>query len=137
MPAREDLRGANACDLSTRWVVDEGVIQRLIRAADDFYEETRGTVQIISGYRTRLEQSNLGRAGRPAAPDELSTHRSCPATGVDVNIGIAPVRIQKIIWGRILFMNGLRWGGGSAVQDGIPSDWQHVDAGPRSSTLTS
>lgn len=133
MPAREDLTGADACDLSARWSVDPRVIEKLIRAADDFWEETRGTVQIISGYRTRAEQSRLGRTGRPAARDDLSTHRSCPATGVDVNIGIAPVRIQKLIWGRILFMNGLRWGGGSKVFDDIPSDWQHVDAGPRSS----
>jgi len=132
MPARESLRGADVCDLAVRWRVAPEVIARLVVAADQFYEETRGTVQIISGYRTYDEQVRLGRAGRPAARDDLSTHRSCPATGVDVNIGTVPTRVQKAIWGRILRMNGLRWGGGSAPNEaGIPSDWQHVDMGPR------
>lgn len=135
MPEREILRGADPCDLAYRWAVDPSVLSRLILAADDFWEETRGTVRIISGYRTRQEQARLGRAGRPAARDELSTHRSCPATGVDVNIGLAPIRIDKQIWGRILRFRGLRWGGGSKVDvNGIPSDWQHVDAGPRGAT---
>jgi len=41
---------------------------------------------------------------------------------------------MKAIWGRIAVMNGLRWGGGSRTsveQAGIPSDWPHVDLGPR------
>ena len=39
---------------------------------------------------------------------------------------------MKAIWGRVAVMNGLRWGGGGAVDDGgIPLDWQHVDRGPR------
>jgi len=123
---------ADACELAERWRVDPAILQRLILAADDFWEETRGTVRIISGYRTHYEQARLGRAGRPAARDDLSTHRSCPATGVDVNIGASPNRYQKILWGRILLMRGLRWGGGSKPDEyGIPSDWQHVDAGPR------
>ena len=107
-------------------------MERVQLSAEDFFAETRRDVWIISGYRTRHEQSQLCRRGRPTAPDELSTHRSCPATGVDVSLGFGPTRVQKAIWGRIAVMNGLRWGGGGAVDDGgIPLDWGHVDRGPR------
>jgi len=107
-------------------------MRRVQLSADDYVAETAGTVQIISGFRTASEQRSLGRAGRPTAPDRLSTHRSCPATGVDVSLGIAPTRIQKAIWGRVAVLNGLRWGGGGRVDEGgIPIDWPHVDRGPR------
>lgn len=47
-------------------------------------------------------------------------------------MGPLPTRIMKAIWGRIVTLNGLRWGGGGLVDDGgIPIDWQHVDRGPR------
>jgi len=106
---------------------------RLSVSAEDYYQETRGAVQIVSGFRTQAEQATLRRRGRPTAPDNLSTHRSCPATGVDIGLGFAPTRVQKAIWGRIVTLNGLRWGGGGPVDDGgIPLDWQHVDRGPRS-----
>jgi len=104
----------------------------VLTAAMMYEEETGGTVEIISGLRTRSEQLALARRGRPAARDDLSTHRSCPATGIDISLGLAPTRIQKATWGRIVTFLGLRWGGGSAPdQGGIPSDWQHVDLGPR------
>ncbi len=107
-------------------------MSRLVFSARDFFQETRQNVQIISGFRTAAEQQALGRAGRPTAPDNLSTHRSCPATGVDISLGFLPTRVQKAIWGRIIVMNGLRWGGGGAVDSGgIPVDWQHADRGPR------
>ena len=107
-------------------------MRRVVLSAEDYFEETRGRVWIISGYRTRTEQFDLARRGRPTAPDDVSTHRSCPATGIDVSLGFAPTRVQKAIWGRIVTMNGLRWGGGGAVDDGgIPLDWGHVDRGPR------
>jgi len=129
---REDLTGSDACELSARWGVTFDTMDRVVAAADLFFLETRQRVQIISGSRTRAEQVALGRSGRPTARDDLSTHRSCPATGVDVNLGFAPTRVQKAIWGRIAVMNGLRWGGGSNVDPGgIPSDWGHVDRGPR------
>ena len=112
MPEREGLVGADTCALASRWGVSEDLVRRLKLSAEDFLFETRGNVEMISGYRTRAEQEALGRKGRPTAPDELSTHRSCPATGADVNIGWAPTRVQKAIWGRIVTMNGLRWGGG-------------------------
>ena len=129
---RELVTDLSACDLSNRWGLDLAFAERLLLSAQDFEAETRRAVEIISGWRTRAEQKALGRHGRPAAPDELSTHRSCPATGADVAFGFGIVQTEKHIWGRILFMNGLRWGGGSAVDaNGVPSDWQHVDAGPR------
>lgn len=133
MPERETLGlQSDICELSTRWMVAESTMERVIASAIDYEAETASPVTLISGWRTRREQRSLGRAGRPAAPDDLSTHRSCPATGVDVSLGLAPTRIQKAIWGRIATLNGLRWGGGGAVDDGgIPFDWGHVDRGPR------
>jgi len=110
-------------------------MRRVVLSAEDFFLETGRSPQIISGYRTRAEQAKLAKRGRPTAPDELSTHRSCPATGVDVSLGALPTRVMKAIWGRIAVFNGLRWGGGGAVDDGgIPLDWQHVDRGPREIT---
>jgi len=132
LPERETLIEADPCALAARWGVEPGVLTRLVLSANDYFQETRGTVEIISGYRTAKQQVDLGRRGRPTAPDAVSTHRSCPATGVDVSLGILPVRVQKAIWGRIVTLNGLRWGGGGEVDGGgIPLDWQHVDLGPR------
>jgi hypothetical protein len=132
VPERETITGKDVCDLAERWKVDPAFLRRVQLAAQDFESETRRTVRIISGHRTAAEQARLGRQGRPTTSDELSTHRSCPATGVDLNFGFGLVRTEKHIWGRILFMNGLRWGGGSKLDaNGIPTDWQHVDAGPR------
>jgi len=132
MPTREVLTGADVCALSQTWAVDPDVMRRVQRSADAYTQETASPVDIISGFRTRAEQAALGRRGRPTARDELSTHRSCPATGVDISLGFAPTRVQKAIWGRIVTFNGLRWGGGGQVDEGgIPVDWQHVDRGPR------
>lgn len=114
------------------WGVDEGVIQRVFQAAELFERFTARPVWIISGYRTRFEQMELGRRGRPAAEDRLSTHRSCPATGVDISLGSLPSVDLKLFWGQMVESVGLRWGGGSRRDErGIPSDWQHVDRGPR------
>lgn len=101
-------------------------------AAASFLEETGRTVWIISGWRSAAEQERLSRQGRPTAADSLSTHRSCPATGVDISLGLAPSGFLKVRWGHYAFVHGLRWGGGGAVNEaGIPLDWQHVDVGPR------
>lgn len=89
-------------------------------------------ISIISGYRTREEQLELDEEGRPTAPDELSTHRSCPATGVDLRPDVEPTDAVKATFGRAATRAGLRWGGGSrADARGIPFDWNHVDLGPR------
>ena len=123
---------SDPCELSELWGVSEDTMGRVVLSAQEYTQETALPVDIISGFRTRLEQTRLGRQGRPTAPDEVSTHRSCPATGVDISLGLFPVVAQKWIWGRIVTMNGLRWGGGGAQdEDGLPIDWQHVDRGPR------
>ena len=122
---------SDPCVLANTWGVDADVMTRVFRAAQLYSNFTRSPVWIISGARTRLEQMALGRRGRPAAPDALSTHRSCPATGVDISLGAMASTEKKRFWGQMAEANGLRWGGGSPVDDGIPSDWQHVDRGPR------
>jgi len=133
MPERERLGvHSDPCEVSQVWLVDEATISRVILSAQEYEQETGLPVTLISGWRSRREQRNLGRTGRPAAADDLSTHRSCPATGVDISLGVAPTRVQKATWGRIVTLNGLRWGGGGRVDEGgIPLDWGHVDRGPR------
>ena len=133
MPERESLADADVCALSERWGVAPDTIRPLVLSAQDFAEETGGkVVWIISGWRSAAEQRRLSRQGRPTAPDALSTHRSCPATGVDISLGLLPSNFMKAIWGRITLVHGLRWGGGGPVfESGIPVDWPHVDRGPR------
>lgn len=129
----EVILGRDHCVLAQEWQVVPSVMRRVQLSAADFEQETGREVRILSGYRTQHEQEELAREGRPTAPDNLSTHRTCPATGVDVSLGFLPTRVLKATWGRIAVMNGLRWGGGGNVDDGgIPIDWGHVDAGPRS-----
>ena len=108
-------------------------MERVAHAARDYGLETGGgTVRIISGLRTPEGQRRLRRAGRNTAPDDLSTHMSCPATGVDITLGLGAGEFQQVTWGRVAMQNGLRWGGGGELKEsGIPVDWQHVDRGPR------
>jgi len=132
--AREFITDADECDLAERWGVDLDTMRRVVLSAQDFERETLGQrVSIISGFRTKNEQRDLGRQGRPTAPDHLSTHRSCPATGVDISFGLLPSTFMKNTWGRIVLVNGLRWGGGGPTDPDtlIPLDWRHVDRGPR------
>jgi len=132
MPSREVVTLSDPCVLSGTWGVDPEVMARVFKAAELFTNFTRVPVWIISGARTRLEQLQLSRTGRPTAPDQLSTHRSCPATGVDVSLGTLPSRELMLFWGQMVEVNGLRWGGGSEKDSrGIPVDWPHVDRGPR------
>lgn len=133
MPERERLTNSSYCDLAERWGVAVDTMQRVWLSAQDYEQETGGSpVFIISGYRTKDEQRELNRKGRPTAPDDRSTHRTCPATGVDISLGTLASNFQKAIWGRITLVNGLRWGGGGPVHEsGIPVDWRHVDRGPR------
>lgn len=132
MPAREVITDADECDLVERWKVAPDTIHRVWLAAADFLQQAGRRVWIISGWRSPAEQRGLSRKGRPTAPDELSTHRSCPATGLDISLGFAPSSFLKATWGRITLIHGLRWGGGGPTDEaGIPLDWQHVDTGPR------
>jgi len=132
MPAREPLADADPCGVARRWGVALDTIQRVVEAAQDFFIETGRQVWIISGWRSQAEQRRLSRQGRPTARDEFSTHRSCPATGVDISLGAFPSGFLKVRWGHYTLVHGLRWGGGGAVDEaGIPLDWGHVDTGPR------
>lgn len=133
MPGREPATGADVCELATRWRVAPDTMGRVQLAAAQFEQETGRRVDIISGYRTQQQQAQLGRAGRPTAAEGRSTHRSCPATGVDVSLGVLPSNFLKATWGRITLIHGLRWGGGGELdpRTGIPLDWGHVDRGPR------
>ena len=139
MPERERLSLTLAlntqglCDLSSKWLVTPEVMLRAVTAARAFTLNTGREVFIISGWRSSEEQARLGRAGRPTAPDALSTHRSCLATGIDIDLGFLVPEILQARWGAEVVLAGLRWGGGSSIDPltGIPSDWQHVDTGPR------
>lgn len=133
MPAREEVVSSDCCALAQRWGVSLEVLLRLIIAAIKFRARTGRKVLIISGFRTAAEQEALRIAGRPTAPDELSTHRSFPATGIDVSFSGEPLsNASKALWGAEVIEAGLRWGGGSKLDsNGIPTDWQHVDIGPR------
>jgi len=133
VPEREVLTDRDHCDIAQRWAVSVDTIQRVQLAAADFFTETGRRVWIISGWRSRAQQNALSRAGRPTAADDRSTHRSCPATGVDISLGPVPSGFLKATWGRFTLIHGLRWGGGGGVDpdSGIPLDWQHVDTGPR------
>jgi len=113
-PSSEVIAISSPCEIATRWGVDLGVMSALHRSSVQFEAETGREVRIHSGFRTRAEQDALRARGRPAADDSKSTHRTCPATGVDVTLGFVPNVTLKFIWQRVLFMNGLRMGGGES-----------------------
>jgi len=129
----------NWCELANNWRVSETTMRRVAEAADVYRQRTGKPVSITSGFRTDAEQDALRRSGRPTAANDQSTHLSCPATGVDISLGLGPSRFEIVTWGEIAMTKGLRWGGGGKVQRvpgkgiplGIPLDWQHVDRGPR------
>lgn len=117
------------CELAERWMISYQLALRLTRlpGALPF------GIQIISGYRTPQEQEELLKEGKGAAPVDVSTHTSCPATGADLWPTIAVTNVVKATFGAAVTYAGLRWGGGSPVdpETGIPVDWNHVDLGPR------
>ena len=123
---------ARSCEFQQEWALDTRLADRLDNVFADWERETRIPIRIISGFRSDAEQIELGRKGRPTAPVSRSTHTVCPAQGADIRISGFVTRLMKARFGRIAVMNGLRWGGGSPVDDvGIPSDWNHLDLGPR------
>lgn len=131
---RQLLEGRSCEELCERWQITPELAVRLLeldaRWRDRF--PNLGGLYVISGYRTAEEQRELEREGRPAAPDELSTHRSCPATGADLQLPLAYDDGVALELGNLALLSGLRWGGGSPVNHhGIPIDWNHVDLGPR------
>ena len=121
-----------SCELQERWQIDPRLADRLDKIFADWTFETRIPIEVISGFRTDAEQIALGRAGRPAAPVGVSTHTTCPATGVDIRIASLPTTTMKHIFARIAVLNGLRVGGGSPLDDDfLHTDWNHLDLGPR------
>lgn len=128
------LYGRDACQWAERWGIDYELAEKLVVAQRNFSLDVANIgFRIRSGFRSVEEQRELERAGRPTAPEDLSTHTSCPATGADLDlVGVAVTQVSKIHFGRSVVEAGLRWGGGSPVNEvGIPSDWNHVDLGPR------
>lgn len=130
---RTRVSSERACEIARKWQIDARLADRLDNVFSDWYQETRIGISVISGFRTDAEQIALGRRGRPTAPVNLSTHTVCPATGADIQINGFVTTSMKAIFGRIAIMNGLRWGGGGPVdrETGIPTDWNHLDLGPR------
>lgn len=123
-----------ACSLGQDWGLSRELSFKLAAVMERWEEETRMGIHVLSGMRTRAEQEALIRAGAPAAPVELSTHTTCPSQGADLGFAAFVTTTMKGRFGLIVTENGLRWGGGSPVDPstGIPSDWNHVDTGPRS-----
>lgn len=118
-------------ELCNEYQLDGRLVEKLLRVLEAVERETGLTWTVISGFRSAAEQSELQRQGRPTAPEGCSTHRVCPATGADVRVASFPTRTMRATFGRIATEHGLRWGGGSPVDDaGIPIDWNHVDLGP-------
>jgi uncharacterized protein YcbK (DUF882 family) len=122
----------NAAAIQSVWKVSGETASRGALLLESLHAATGQRWQIISGFRTAGEQVRLSREGRPTAPVDLSNHTSCPATALDFRGPGIPTRAVKATFGRLALEAGFRWGGGSAVDDvGIPSDWNHVDLGPR------
>lgn len=133
-PLPERVNGSYHCNLAARWLISVELAYALEKIARQWEAETQRDLYILSGYRTAQDQLRLERQGRPAAPAECSTHTTCPATGADLWVGPLPTNAMKATFGRIVIEHGgLRWGGGSPPdpETGIPSDWNHVDLGPR------
>jgi len=126
VPASQD----QICELADRWILHPVLAVKLAAMA----QLVPFGLSIISGFRTVERQLELRDEGRPAADPQVSTHCSCPATGADLRIdGLSPGNYEKTLFGSAAVRAGLRWGGGSPLVDNIPSDWNHVDLGPRSS----
>lgn len=117
------------CQLARAWQLQQILAWNLVRMT----RRLEFAVSIISGHRSCEQQEALRREGRPAAPCDVSTHVVCPAQGADLLPGVAPTNAVKARFGEAALSVGLRWGGGSPIdpETGIPSDWNHVDMGPR------
>jgi len=128
--------GDDPCVLASQWGLSLRLAARLIAMSRDALDLG---LMIISGGRTCEEQMELALAGRPATDCETSTHVACPATGADLWTTPSPTdhrgNLNPLVVGRFgaaAVFAGLRWGGGSPKNAlGIPSDWNHVDLGPR------
>jgi len=131
MPLAEGIpdEWEDPCDFARRWGISYDLALRLQAMA----ARLEFGVSIISGLRTPEEQDALRRSGKPTAPNDLSTHLACPATGADVWPDVAPVSAVRGRLGAEAVFAGLRWGGGSPTDPdtAMPTDWNHFDLGPR------
>ena len=120
------------CRLVRRWRISQELSIRLWNMAGNI----PFGLEIFSGFRTEAQQNELRESGRPTAPNDLSTHLSCPATGADIRFALGGANIEKVSqaqFGMFAVFSGLRWGGGGKIDPttGIPIDWNHLDLGPR------
>jgi len=124
------------CTLAPAWGISVHLARKLNAVALDVERAGLGLLTIISGFRTCEHQAELDSQGRPAAPCNLSTHTTCPATGADVWAAAVDSSERtdgvKLALITIAERHGLRVGGGGPVKaNGIPVDWNHWDLGPR------
>lgn len=117
------------CSFAGYWGVCVNLAMMVHKMAGDLSYK----LKVLSGYRTCAQETLLGEQGRPAIPCDRSNHTTTPARAMDLWPEIAVTDAVKAQFGRAATFAGLRWGGGSPVdpQTGIPSDWNHVDLGPR------
>lgn len=114
------------------WLAKWGLALKLGIALQRMQELFPTRLLIFSGFRTRDQQEQLEREGRPTAPFNSSTHTTCPATGADVRPDIAWDPAVLLTFGHAATQAGLRWGGGGPIDEtGIPIDRSHLDLGPR------
>jgi len=125
------VSSAYSCSIQNTWQIAAATADAFEEVRQQMLASTGKTADIISGFRTDAEQIALGRSGRPTAPVDLSTHTTCPATGIDIRLTGLVTDTDKRIFGRIAESFGFRWGGGSQFVDLIPLDWNHLDLGPR------
>jgi len=127
-----ELLDDGGCALARRLKTDLRVVQKVIMAQ----RELPFRLQITSAWRSEEHQRRLKEQGYPAADPSVSNHCSCPSTALDLTpVGVTATDYVKALMGAAFRRAGLRWGGGSPVdpETGIPSDWVHVDLGPRAS----
>ena len=72
------------CSLVRRWRISQELATRLWEMAGNI----PFGLSIFSGFRTEEEQDLLRESGRPTAPNDLSTHLTCPATGADIRFAL-------------------------------------------------
>lgn len=126
-----DARQRQICEFASRWLITQDLANKIYQMANRL---PFGLI-MISGFRTKEQQEELREEGRPVAPDEFSTHRTCPATGADLWPDAEPTDLVKATFIKAGTEVGLRVGGGSPVRRvldvELPEDWNHVDLGPR------
>lgn len=138
-PVPDELTEGSICTFRDTWKISTDLAEKLVVMNMHCRRYYGFSLNIISGWRSVERQIELRSEGRPAADPSVSTHCSCPATGADLETVPAAVDMQgktnimKLQFGQAARMAGLRWGGGSPQDPntGIPSDWNHVDTGPR------